>query len=31
MIYEAVKVRHRLGIGIVLHAAYIREAIGRLP
>jgi hypothetical protein len=27
MIYEAVKIRHRLGIAIVLHAAYIKETI----
>jgi len=31
MIYEAVKVRHRLGIAIVVHAAFIKETIDRLP
>jgi hypothetical protein len=31
MIYEAVKIRHRLGIGIVVHASLIKETIARLP
>lgn len=31
MIYGTTKVRHRLGLAIVVHASFIRETIGRLP
>jgi hypothetical protein len=31
LIYEAIKVRHRLGLAIVAHAAFIKETIERMP
>jgi hypothetical protein len=31
MIYGTMKVRHRLGLAIVVHASFIRETIDRLP
>ncbi len=31
LIYETTRVRHRLGLAIVLHARYIRETIRRMP
>lgn len=31
MIYETTKVRHRLGLAIVVHASFIRETIERIP
>lgn len=31
MIYQAGKTRHRMGLGIVIHASTIRETIDRLP
>ncbi len=31
MIYGTTKVRHRLGLAIVIHASFIRETMERLP
>jgi hypothetical protein len=31
MIYGTTKLRHRLGLAIIIHASYIRETIERLP
>jgi hypothetical protein len=31
MVYGTTKLRHRLGLGIVVHASFIRETIERLP
>ena len=31
MIYQSGKFRHRMGMGIVVHASAIEEAIGLLP
>jgi hypothetical protein len=31
MVYGTTKIRHRLGLAIVVHAAFIREVIERLP